>query len=203
MSTSRAMLTEILVATADPEGSGTVFRDSIRLLGARNTTNISPQTGTKAQDCGGHSDRSKPKNLLKSQQQQGKTNEMSDKSWGPAFPPLFPKAFPGQTSLTAPEQGDPHSLSEEEKSPALLEEESRHLLIMVVPPAKAALVPWKKSSADVIPCSGIWKRVWTSIPPGITILPWASMVFTPPGTIRFSPICLGKEVWRSRSGTAR
>lgn len=64
---------------------------------------------------------------------------------------------------------------------------------MVVPPARAAFVPWKKSSEEVIPWSGIWKRVWTSMPPGITIRPWASIVFTPPGTMRFSPICLSKK----------
>lgn len=65
-----------------------------------------------------------------------------------------------------------------------------HLLIMVVPPARAAFVPWKKSSTAVIPLYGICRRVWTSIPPGITIFPLASMVLTPPGTMRLSPICL-------------
>jgi hypothetical protein len=63
-------------------------------------------------------------------------------------------------------------------------------LIIVVPPANAALVPWKKSSAEVIPWEGFCRYVLTSIPPGMTIRPLASMVFTPPGTIKFSPICL-------------
>lgn len=66
------------------------------------------------------------------------------------------------------------------------------LPIMVVPPARAALDPWVKSSTVVVPRYGIWKWVWMSMPPGITIFPWASMVFTPPGTIRLSPICLWK-----------
>ena len=68
--------------------------------------------------------------------------------------------------------------------------------IMVVPPARAAFEPWVKSSTVVVPRYGIWKWVWMSMPPGITILPWASMVFTPPGTIRLSPICLLRaDVW--------
>lgn len=62
--------------------------------------------------------------------------------------------------------------------------------IMVVPPARAALEPWLKSSTVVVPRYGIWKWVWMSMPPGITIFPLASMVFTPPGTMRLSPICL-------------
>lgn len=70
---------------------------------------------------------------------------------------------------------------------------SEDSLIMVVPPARAAFVPWKKSSTVVIPLYGIWKWVWTSMPPGITIFPLASMVFTPPGTIRLSPICLARQ----------
>lgn len=67
------------------------------------------------------------------------------------------------------------------------------LPIMVVPPARAAFDPWAKSSTVVVPRYGIWKWVWMSIPPGITIFPLASMVFTPPGTIRLSPICLSSE----------
>lgn len=63
-------------------------------------------------------------------------------------------------------------------------------LIIVVPPASAALVPWKKSSAAVIPWQGFCRYVLTSIPPGMTMRPLASTVFTPPGTIKFSPICL-------------
>ena len=66
----------------------------------------------------------------------------------------------------------------------------RHSHIMVVPPARAALVPWQKSSAGVMPRTGISSRVWTSTPPGRTSRPWASMVLMPPGTMRFSPICL-------------
>ena len=61
---------------------------------------------------------------------------------------------------------------------------------MVVPPARAALVPWQKSSAGVMPRTGICSLVWTSTPPGKTIRPWASIVLMPPGTMRFSPICL-------------
>ena len=66
----------------------------------------------------------------------------------------------------------------------------QHLPIMVVPPARAAFDPWAKSSTVVVPRYGIWKWVWISMPPGITIFPLASMVLTPPGTIRLSPICL-------------
>lgn len=61
---------------------------------------------------------------------------------------------------------------------------------MVVPPARAALVPWQKSSAGVMPKTGICSLVWTSMPPGRTSRPCASMVLMPPGTMRFSPICL-------------
>lgn len=43
--------------------------------------------------------------------------------------------------------------------------------IMVVPPARAALVPWQKSSAGVMPRTGICSRVWTSMPPGRTNSP--------------------------------
>ncbi len=67
------------------------------------------------------------------------------------------------------------------------------LPIMVVPPARAAFDPWAKSSTVVVPRYGIWKWVWMSMPPGITIFPLASMVFTPPGTIRLSPICLSSS----------
>lgn len=68
--------------------------------------------------------------------------------------------------------------------------QGRNSLIIVVPPASAALVPWKKSSAAVIPWEGFCRYVLTSMPPGMTIRPLASIVFTPPGTIKFSPICL-------------
>lgn len=74
---------------------------------------------------------------------------------------------------------------------------------MVVPPVSAARVPWEKSSAAVMPRSGIWKRVWTSMPPGMTIWPWASIVFTPPGTIRFSPICLSEGKKKIRKCESR
>lgn len=66
----------------------------------------------------------------------------------------------------------------------------RHSHIMVVPPARAALVPWQKSSAGVMPRTGICSLVCTSTPPGRTSRPWASIALTPPGMMRFSPICL-------------
>ena len=43
--------------------------------------------------------------------------------------------------------------------------------IVVVPPNAAARVPVSKSSADVAPPNGMSMWVWTSMPPGRTILP--------------------------------
>ena len=48
--------------------------------------------------------------------------------------------------------------------------------MLVVPPNAAAIVPDSKSSADVVPPNGMFRCVWTSMPPGITYCPDASMV---------------------------
>lgn len=119
MSTNRAMLTEILVATADPEGVAQ-FSETASGSWVWGIQQSLHRQGTKVQECGGsaprsggHSDtgssRSKPKNLLKSQQQQGKTNEMRQDGeiLGSCFPTPIPTSFscqPGQTPLPAPEQ---------------------------------------------------------------------------------------------------
>lgn len=63
-------------------------------------------------------------------------------------------------------------------------------LIMVVPPASAALVPCRKSSMGRTPREGFIRQVLTSIPPGITMRPLASITLIPSGTTRFSPTCL-------------
>ena len=47
---------------------------------------------------------------------------------------------------------------------------------VVVPPWAAAMVPLSKSSAEVVPPNGMSRWVCTSMPPGITSLPEASMV---------------------------
>ena len=46
---------------------------------------------------------------------------------------------------------------------------------VVVPPKAAAIVPDSKSSALVVPPKGISRCVWTSMPPGITSRPVASI----------------------------
>ena len=46
---------------------------------------------------------------------------------------------------------------------------------VVVPPWAAAIVPVSKSSAEVVPPKGMSRWVWTSMPPGITSLPEASI----------------------------
>jgi len=48
---------------------------------------------------------------------------------------------------------------------------------VVVPPKAAATVPVSKSSALFVPPNGMSRCVWTSIPPGITIRPAASIIF--------------------------
>ena len=48
----------------------------------------------------------------------------------------------------------------------------------VVPPKAAAMVPDSKSSADVVPPNGMSRCVCTSMPPGSTSLPEASMVLS-------------------------
>ena len=47
--------------------------------------------------------------------------------------------------------------------------------IDVVPPKAAAIVPDSKSSADVVPPNGMSRWVCTSMPPGSTSLPVASI----------------------------
>src|SRR5262249_8207535 len=54
--------------------------------------------------------------------------------------------------------------------------------IDVVPPNAAAIVPDSKSSADVVPPNGISRCVWTSMPPGRTYLPAASITLSAPWT---------------------
>ena len=48
--------------------------------------------------------------------------------------------------------------------------------MLVVPPNAAAIVPDSKSSADVVPPNGMFRWVWTSMPPGMTYWPEASIV---------------------------
>ena len=45
-----------------------------------------------------------------------------------------------------------------------------------MPPKAAAMVPVSKSSVDVVPPNGMSRCVWTSMPPGITYCPDASIV---------------------------
>ena len=58
---------------------------------------------------------------------------------------------------------------------------------VVVPPWAAAIVPLSKSSAEVVPPNGMSRWVWTSIPPGITSLPEASITVSA-GSVRPWPI---------------
>ncbi len=63
--------------------------------------------------------------------------------------------------------------------------------MLVVPPKAAARVPVSKVSLAKVPPNGSSMWVWTSIPPGMTYLPVASIVssaVTP--SRRFSPIWL-------------
>ena len=48
--------------------------------------------------------------------------------------------------------------------------------MQVVPPNAAAIVPVSKSSVDVVPPNGMSRWVWTSMPPGMTYWPDASIV---------------------------
>ena len=48
-------------------------------------------------------------------------------------------------------------------------------MIVVVPPQAAARVPVSNVSADMVPPKGISMWVWTSMPPGMTYLPVASI----------------------------
>ena len=50
--------------------------------------------------------------------------------------------------------------------------------MVVVPPNAAAMVPDSKSSADVVPPKGMSMCVCTSMPPGSTYLPLASMTLS-------------------------
>ena len=50
--------------------------------------------------------------------------------------------------------------------------------MVVVPPKAAAMVPDSKSSAEVVPPNGMSMWVWTSMPPGRTNLPLASMTLS-------------------------
>ena len=65
--------------------------------------------------------------------------------------------------------------------------------MVVVPPKAAAMVPDSKSSAEVVPPNGMSMCVCTSMPPGITYLPLASItrsagiVSDVPMVVIFSP----------------
>ena len=59
--------------------------------------------------------------------------------------------------------------------------------IVVVPPNAAAMVPDSKSSAEVVPPNGMSMWVWTSMPPGRTYLPLASMTLSA-GMVSAEPI---------------
>ena len=65
--------------------------------------------------------------------------------------------------------------------------------IVVVPPNAAAIVPDSKSSAEVVPPNGMSMWVCTSMPPGSTYLPVASItrsagiVSADPMVVIFSP----------------
>jgi hypothetical protein len=58
---------------------------------------------------------------------------------------------------------------------------------VVVPPWAAASVPLSKSSAEVVPPNGMSRWVCTSMPPGITSLPEASITASA-GIVRPWPI---------------
>jgi hypothetical protein len=60
-------------------------------------------------------------------------------------------------------------------------------MIVVVPPARPAAVPVKKSSSVTVPMKGSCMWVWVSIPPGITYCPVASMTVALGGESRLSP----------------
>ncbi len=60
-------------------------------------------------------------------------------------------------------------------------------MMLVVPPARPAAVPVKKSSAVTVPMKGSCMWVCGSIPPGMTYWPLASMTWPPLGACRFSP----------------
>ena len=64
--------------------------------------------------------------------------------------------------------------------------------MLVVPPNAAAMVPDSKSSAEVVPPNGMFRWVWTSMPPGMTYLPDASIVRSPGsgGPAGLSPIAV-------------
>jgi len=60
-------------------------------------------------------------------------------------------------------------------------------MMVVVPPARPAAVPVKKSSAVTVPMKGNCMCVWVSIPPGITYWPLASITVAPAGASSLSP----------------
>jgi hypothetical protein len=70
--------------------------------------------------------------------------------------------------------------------------------IDVVPPKAAARVPVSKSSFANVPPKGSFMWVWTSMPPGMTYLPVASIVSSAATSpARFAPI------WAMRSPSTR
>jgi len=65
----------------------------------------------------------------------------------------------------------------------------------VVPPARAAAVPVKKSSMVTVPMNGSCMWVCGSMPPGITYWPPASTTVAPDGALRFSPTAVMVPLW--------
>ncbi len=63
-------------------------------------------------------------------------------------------------------------------------------MIMVVPPAKPAAVPVKKSSDAVVPMKGSSMWVCGSMPPGMTSWPPASTTLAPAGASILAAISL-------------
>src|SRR5215831_13850608 len=75
----------------------------------------------------------------------------------------------------------------------------------VVPPQAAARVPVSKSSAENVPPNGMSRWVCTSMPPGMTYLPVASIDRSGPRPAK-DPVCAGSSraatVWPSTSTSA-
>ena len=67
-------------------------------------------------------------------------------------------------------------------------------MIIVVPPAKPAAVPVKKSSLATVPMKGSSMCVCGSMPPGMTYWPPASTTRAPAGASRSAPIALDHAV---------
>ena len=68
-------------------------------------------------------------------------------------------------------------------------------MMVVVPPARPAAVPVKKSSMVTVPMKGSCMCVCGSMPPGITYWPPASTTVAPAGAVRFSPTATILPSW--------